>query len=95
MAKMMNAKLEVEKFTCNNKFSYGNRKLGIFLCNKGCKKQSDRVNKKPTSMIDTDSEDLDTQALSTIRLCLADEFLFNIVEESTNPCLWENWKNCI
>jgi hypothetical protein len=34
-------------------------------------------------MTDEDWEDLDARALSTIRLCLADEVLFNIVEEET------------
>lgn len=40
-------------------------------------------------MIDSDWEDLDARALSTIRLCLVDEVLFNIVEESIAAGLWE------
>ena len=43
--------------------------------------------KKPASMIDEDWEDLDARVLSTIRLCLADEVLFNIVEEKTKKSL--------
>jgi hypothetical protein len=37
--------------------------------------------KKPTSMTDEGWEDLDGRDLSTIRLCLAYEFLFNIARE--------------
>lgn len=41
----------------------------------------------------TDWEDLDARALSTIRLCLADEVLFTIVEETTVSGLWEKHEN--
>jgi hypothetical protein len=44
--------------------------------------------KKLTSMIDEDWEDLDARALSTIRLCLPDEFMFNIVGEEKTTGLW-------
>eukprot|EP00253_Pinus_taeda_P009961 PITA_09961 len=40
-------------------------------------------------MTDSDSEDFYAQALSTIRLCLADEAIFNIVEETTPSRLWK------
>jgi hypothetical protein len=40
-------------------------------------------------MTTSDLEDLDARAPSTIRLCLVDEFLFNILEESTTSRLWE------
>ena len=36
-----------------------------------------------------DWEDLDAQALNTISLCLEDEVLFNIFEESIAAGLWE------
>ena len=39
-------------------------------------------------MIDDEWEDLDAKALSTIRLCLADDVLFNIVEEKSAASLW-------
>jgi hypothetical protein len=39
-------------------------------------------------MTNKDSEDLDARALSTIRLCLTYEVLFNIVEETTTTGLW-------
>jgi hypothetical protein len=40
-------------------------------------------------MTDKDWEDLDVRALSTIRLCLEDDVLFNIIgEETTKTGLW-------
>ena len=54
----------------------------------GLQKALARKSKKLTSMIDGDWEDVDGRALSTIRLCLVDEVLFNIVEEKTTTCLW-------
>jgi hypothetical protein len=47
-----------------------------------------RRSKKLASMTDEDWEDLDARALSTIRLCLVDEVLFNIVEDMTTIGLW-------
>eukprot|EP00253_Pinus_taeda_P016747 PITA_16747 len=44
-------------------------------------------------MTTSEWEDLDARALSTIRLCLADEVLFNIVEETAASGLWEKLEN--
>ena len=64
-------------------------KVKDLLVQQGLHKALDGVKKKPASMTDSDWEDLDAQALSTIRLCLADEVLFNIVGESAAEGLWE------
>lgn len=89
MAKMMNAKFEVEKFTDKNYFALWKLKVRDLLVQQGLHKALDGANKKPASMTDLYQEDLDAQALSTIRLCLANEVLFNIFEESTIAGLWE------
>ena len=39
-------------------------------------------------MSNEDWEDLDSRPLSTIQLCLADNVLFNIVEEDSTISLW-------
>jgi hypothetical protein len=44
--------------------------------------------KKPTCMMEWEWKDLDAKALSTIRVCLAYEVLFNIVGEDTTSILW-------
>jgi len=62
----------------------------------GFHKALDGVKKKPVGMIDLDWEDLVARALSIIRFCLADEDLFNIVEENlSNRFAGKNWKLCI
>lgn len=89
MAKMSNAKFEVEKFTSKINFALWKLKVRDLLVQQGLHKALDGATKKPATMTDSNWEDLDARALSTIRLCLADEVLFNIVEESTASCLWE------
>ena len=88
MTKMMNAKFEVEKFTGHNNFSIWKLKVRDFLVQQGLHKALDRVKKKIVSMTDSNWEDLEARALSTIRLCLANEVLFNIVEETSTTSLW-------
>jgi hypothetical protein len=58
------------------------------LVQQGLKKALAGRSKKPTSMTGEDWEDLDARALNIVRLCLADEVLFNIVEEMTTTGLW-------
>ena len=88
MEKMTNAKFDVDKFTGKNNFSLWKLKVMDLLVQQGLHKALDGVNKKSASMTDSDWEDLDARALSNIQLCLADEFLFNIVGESTTEGLW-------
>ena len=44
--------------------------------------------KQPYPMTDDEWNELDGRALSGIRLCLADDVLFNIVSEKTAVGLW-------
>ena len=86
---MSNAKFEVEKFTGKSNFALWKLKVMDLLVQQGLHKALDGATKKPATMNDSDWEDLDARALSTIRLCLADEVLFNIIEENTASSLWE------
>jgi hypothetical protein len=88
MAKVQSSKFEVEKFSGKNSFALWKLKMRDLLVQQGLQKALAGKTKKPTSMTDEDWEDLDARALSTIRLCLADEVLFNIVEEETTTGLW-------
>jgi hypothetical protein len=58
------------------------------LVQQGLQKALAGKSKKPTAMTEWEWEDLDAKALSTIRLCLADEVMFNIVGEDTTSGLW-------
>ena len=79
MAKLTNTRFEVEKFNRKNNFSLWKLKVRDLLVQQGLHKALDGVNKKLASMTSSNWEDLDARALSTIRLCLGDEVLFNIV----------------
>ena len=93
MAKMSNARFEVEKFTGKSNFALWKLKVKDLLVQQGLHKVLDGATKKPATMTTSDWEDLDARALSTIRLCLADEVLFNIVEETMASGLWEKLEN--
>ena len=71
MAKMSNAKFEVEKFTGKSNFSLWKVKAKDLRVQQGLHKALDGVTKKPTTMTTSNWEDMDARALSTIRLCLA------------------------
>jgi hypothetical protein len=88
MEKVQSSKFEVEKFNDKNNFELWKLKMWDLLVQQGLQKVLAGKTKKPTSMTDEDWEDLDARALSTIRLCLADEVLFNIVGEETTTGLW-------
>jgi len=45
-------------------------------------------NKQPLTMTEDEWNELDGRALSRVRLCLADDVLFNIVSEKTATGLW-------
>jgi hypothetical protein len=62
--------------------------MWYLLVQQGLQKELAGKKKKPTSMTGEDWEDLDVRDLSTIRLCLVDEVLFNIAEEETKTGLW-------
>lgn len=44
--------------------------------------------KKPTTMSNEDWEEMDMKAVSSIRMCLADNFIFNVRGEKTASGLW-------
>jgi hypothetical protein len=58
------------------------------LVQQGLQKALVGKSKKPTTMKEWEWEDHYAKALSTIRLCLVDEVLFNIVGEDTTSGLW-------
>jgi hypothetical protein len=93
MDKMQCSKFEVEKFSGKNNFELWKLKMQDLLVQQGLQKTLVGKSKKPTSMIEWEWEYLDAKSLSTIHLCLADEFLFNIVGEDATSSLWSKLKS--
>eukprot|EP00253_Pinus_taeda_P004635 PITA_04635 len=79
---MTNAKFEVKRFTSKNNFALWNLKFRDLLVQQGLHKALEGVKKKHAIMPHSDWEDLDARALNTIRSCLEDEVIFNIVVET-------------
>jgi len=88
MGKSQSAKFEIEKFTGSNNFQLWKVKMRDMLVQQGVAKALDGKAKRPVSMDEDDWEDMDARALSTIRLCLVDNVLFNIVSETMIAGLW-------
>jgi hypothetical protein len=88
MDKMQSSKFEVEKFSGKNNFEIWKLKMRDLLVQQGFQKALEGKSKKSTTMKNEEWEDLDAKSLSTIRLCLADDVLFNIVGEDTTSGLW-------
>ena len=59
------------------------------LIQQGVEKALVGKTKKPYDMSNEDWNKIDEKDLSAIRLCLADDVLFNIVSETTAAGLWK------
>jgi hypothetical protein len=88
MKNMQSAKFEIEKFNIKNNFEIWKVKMHDLLVQQGVVKAFLGKAKQPASITDEDWDEMDARALSSIRLCLADDVLFNIVTEKTAAGLW-------
>jgi hypothetical protein len=80
---MSNTKYEVEKFTGKNNFSLWQRRMKDIMIQQGVSKALDGKTKKPEEMKDSDWDDLDAKAASSIRLNLGDEVIHNVLDSET------------
>jgi hypothetical protein len=88
MAKTQSAKFEIEKFNDKNNFEIWKVKIHDLLVQQGMVKVLLGKAKKPVTITNEDWDDIDARALSVIRVCLADDVLFNIVAEKKATGLW-------
>jgi hypothetical protein len=88
MAKTQRAKFEIEKFNGKNNFEIWKVKMHDLLMQQGVVKALLGKAKQPATITDGDWYEIDARALNSIRLCLADDVLFNIVVEKTTVGLW-------
>ena len=88
MAKTQSAQFEIEKFNGKNNFEIWKVKMYDLLVQQGVAKALLGKSKQPYTMTDDEWSDLGERALSAIRLCLADDVLFNIMSEKTVVVLW-------
>ena len=88
MLKTQSARFEIEKFNGRNNFEIWKVKMDDLLIQQGVAKAPLGKSKQPFAMTDDEWSDIDDRELSGIRLCLADDVLFNIVSEKTTAGLW-------
>jgi hypothetical protein len=88
MVKTRSAKFEIEKFNGKNNFEIWKVKMHDLLVQQGVVKALLGKEKQPVAITDEDRDEIDARALSAIRLCLADDVMFNIVSEKTAVGLW-------
>jgi hypothetical protein len=88
MKNMQSAKFKIEKFNGKNNFEIWKVKMHDLLMQQGAVKVLLGKVKQPASITNDDWDEMDGRALSVIRLCLADDVLFNIFTENTTVGLW-------
>lgn len=88
MEKTQSTRFEIEKFNGKNNFDIWKVKMHDLLVQQGVEKALLGKSKQPYTMTDEEWSDIDNRALSGIRLCSANDVLFNIVSEKTATGLW-------
>ena len=75
------AKVNVVKFNETSNFGLQKRRMKDMLLQQGLVKALYGKTKKQEKMIDNEQEELEMKAMSTIRICLADEFMNDVMDE--------------
>uniref|UniRef100_A0A2N9J6C2 CCHC-type domain-containing protein n=1 Tax=Fagus sylvatica TaxID=28930 RepID=A0A2N9J6C2_FAGSY len=78
------------KFDGTGNFGLWQRRVKDLLVQQGLVKALYGKTKKPEKMIDDEWEELDMKAVSTIRLLLADEVMYDVMEENSTAGIWLN-----
>ena len=88
MVKTQSARFEIEKFNGKNNFEIWKVKMHDLLVQQGVLKALMGKSKQPYNITNSEWAKMDERAISAIRLCLADDVLFNMVSETTAAGLW-------
>jgi hypothetical protein len=78
------------KFDGTGNFGLWQRRVKDLLVQQGLVKALYGKTKKPEKMTDDEWEELDMKAVSTIRLLLADEVMYDVMEENLTAGIWLN-----
>ena len=82
------AKFDIKRFDGQINFSIWKVQMRAVLTQNGLKKALDGKSKKPPTMTDESWEDLDEKALTAIQLCLSDDVLREVIQETSTAALW-------
>ena len=82
------AKVDVVKFDGTGNFGLWQRRVKDLLVQQGLVKALYGKARKPETMTDDEWEELDMKAVSTIRLCLADELMYDVLNDVSTAAMW-------
>ncbi|WJZ90856.1 hypothetical protein VitviT2T_009973 [Vitis vinifera] len=80
------AKFDVVKFDGSGNFGLWQKRVKDLLVQQGMVKALYR--KQPEGMNDMDWKDLEVKATITIRLCLADDVMYHVMDEESSAVIW-------
>ena len=82
------AKIDVVKFNGTGNFKLWQRRVKDLLVQQGLVKALYGKAKKPETMTDDKWEELDMKAVSTIGLCLANELMYDVMDDVSIATIW-------
>ena len=88
------AKVDVVKFDETGNFGLWQRRVKDPLIQQGLVRALYGKAKKPETMTDEEWEELNMKAANTIRLCLADELMYDVMDDVSTAAIWmklESW----
>ena len=82
------AKIDVVKFDRIGNFGFWQRRVKDLLVQQGLVKALYGKAKKPETMTDDEWDEFDMKAVSTIRLCLANELMYDVMDDVSTAVIW-------
>ena len=87
------AKVDVVKFDETGNFKLWPRRVKDLLVQRSLVKTLYGKAKKLETMMDDEWEELDMKAIITIRLCLADELMYDVIDDMSTAAIWLKWES--
>ena len=81
------AKVDVVKFDGTGNFGLWQRRVKDLLVQQGLVKALYGKARKPEMMTDDEWEELNMKVVSTIRLCLADELMYDVMDDVSTAAI--------
>ena len=85
MSRISSAKFDVVKFDGSGNFSLWHRRVKDLLVQQSMMKAL--YEKQPKGMDDMDWKDLEAKVAATIRLCLADDVMYHVMDEESSAVI--------
>ena len=82
------AKIDIVKFDGTGNFGLWQRRVKDLLVQQGLVKALYEKAKKPETIMDDEWEELDMKVVNTIRLYLADELMYDVMDDVSSVAIW-------